>query len=53
MSVEEFAGLAGCSENHVRDMLRRSDLKGVKLGKIWRINRRYAYALLGISSREA
>lgn len=48
IGVPESAIVFDCSEKHVRDMLNRGELKGIKLGKSWRMSRAYVYGLLGI-----
>lgn len=52
LTVPEVAAMARCSQKHVRDLLNRGELKGVKLGKCWRIPRLYALELLGITEEE-
>jgi len=37
-SVEEVAEILGVHCNTVRRMLMRGELKGVKIGRLWRIN---------------
>ncbi len=48
MGTPEAAYLLNCSEKHVRDLCERGDIKAVKLGKLWHINRADLYERLGI-----
>lgn len=48
MDTKEAAWLLSCSVKHVRDLCERGDLRAVRVGKLWRINRAQVYALAGI-----
>ena len=48
MNTKEAAFVLGCSEKHVRDLCDRGELKAIKLGKLWHINRSDLYSKLGI-----
>jgi excisionase family DNA binding protein len=48
IGTKEAAHILDCSEKHVRDMCKRGDIKAVKLGKLWHINRADLYERLGI-----
>lgn len=48
MDTKEAAWLLSCSVKHVRDLCERGDLRAVRVGKLWRINRAQVYELAGI-----
>lgn len=48
MDTKEAAWLLSCSVKHVRDLCLSGDLRAVRVGKLWRINRAQVYALAGI-----
>lgn len=50
LSVDEFAQMANISLPHVRQLLRENKIKGVKVGKTWRINREEVNNYLGITT---
>ncbi|MDU1280016.1 MAG: excisionase family DNA-binding protein [Clostridium sp.] len=50
LSVDEFAKMANISLPHVRQLLRENKIKGVKVGKTWRINRGEVNNYLGITT---
>lgn len=52
MDTKEAAFLLNCSVKHVRDMCERGELKAVRVGKLWRINRAQVYELAGIDAGE-
>ena len=52
MSANEAARLIGCSGKHVRALYMRGELRGVKLGKCWHINRQALMERLGITEEE-
>lgn len=53
IGVPEAARLIGCSDKHVRTLCMRGELRGVKLGKCWHINRTALMAQLGLTEAEA
>ena len=48
IDTKETAWLLSCSVKHVRDMCEHGDLKAVRVGKLWRINRAQVYRMAGI-----
>lgn len=48
MGTPEAAFLLNCSEKHVRDLCARGDIKAVRIGKLWHINRADLCKRLGI-----
>lgn len=48
ITVHEAAGLCGVSERHITRMCTLGEIKAVKLGRIWRINRESLFSLLGL-----
>lgn len=48
VSCKQLAEVCGCSERHIARMCKAGQLKAVKLGKIWRINRDAAAERLGL-----
>lgn len=52
MSANEAARLIGCSGKHVRALCMRGELRGVKLGKCWHINRQALMERLGLTEAE-
>lgn len=53
IGTPEAARLIGCSEKHVRTLCMRGELKGVKLGKCWHVNRQHLMEKLGLTEGEA
>jgi excisionase family DNA binding protein len=47
-TLEQAAALLACSPDRVRTLLRREELPGVKLGKLWRVTQRSVYAFMGV-----
>lgn len=50
ISVEEFSKEANITLAHTRQLLREGKIKGIKLGKEWRITREEANRYLGITT---
>lgn len=50
ITVEEFSNMANLTLAHTRQLLREGKLKGVKVGKTWKITRDDAYSYLGIKT---
>lgn len=53
MTPREAAELAGVSERHIRKLCERGELRAVKLGRAWRVNRAAFLALCGIDGDHA
>lgn len=53
MTPREAAEIAGVSERHIRKLCERGELRAVKLGKAWRVNRAAFLALCGIDGDHA
>lgn len=49
MGTKEAARLIGCSGKHVRALCMRGELKAVRLGKCWHVNRAALMERLGLS----
>lgn len=49
VSVREAAQLCGTSERHITRMCTVGEIKAVKLGRIWRIDRAAFMAKLGLN----
>ena len=49
LDTRTFAELANISTKHVRDLLAKGVVKGVRLGTAWRIPRDEALVFLGLS----
>lgn len=49
-SVEEFAIKAGITTAHARQLLREKKLKGIKVGKSWKISKVEVNSYLGIET---
>lgn len=47
-TCKQLAEVTGCSVRHIAHMCERGELKAVKLGKLWRINRDAAAERLGL-----
>lgn len=39
MSVRQAAGVLGVSQRHVARLCERGEIKAVKIGRLWRVNR--------------
>ena len=48
LDVETSSNIANCSPRHIREMLQSGKLQGVKLGKVWRVNRDALLEMLGL-----
>lgn len=48
LTVEEFSNMANISLAHTRQLLREKKIKGLKVGKEWRILKEDANSYLGI-----
>lgn len=51
-SIEEVASMLGVNRNTVRRMLIRGELKGIKVGRLWRIKESDLREFLGIEDNE-
>ena len=51
-SIEEVASMLGVNRNTVRRMLIRGELKGLKVGRLWRIKESDLREFLGIEDNE-
>ena len=48
MSVSQAAGVLGVSQRHVARLCERGEIKAVKIGRLWRVNRDALAAQCGI-----
>lgn len=51
-SVRQVARACNVSERHVLRLCERGELKAVRLGKVWRINRDALMRMAGVAPRE-
>ncbi len=51
-SIEEVADMLNVNRNTVRRMLIRGELKGIKVGRLWRIKEEDLKEFLGIEDNE-
>lgn len=49
INIKEFAEKANLSEDHVRALLREGKVKGIKVGREWRISCKEVEKFLGIN----
>ena len=52
IGTREAARLIGCSQKHARELCERGEVKAVRLGKCWHVNRAALVEQLGLSPEE-
>lgn len=53
ISPNEAARLIGCTPKHVRELCMRGEVKGVRLGKCWHVNKAALLETLGLTGAKA
>ncbi len=52
LTVREACAIARVSDHHIRDLCARGEIKAVKIGNLWRINRASFMAYMGLDDSE-
>lgn len=52
MGTKEAALIIGCSQKHVCELCERGEVKAVRLGRCWHVNRAALVEQLGLSTEE-
>lgn len=49
LTLKQAASICGCSEHHLFNLVKRGEIRGVRLGRAWRIPTRDFLTLCGLA----